>query len=555
MLSLLKVNNLLLIENAEVEFKTGLNTVTGETGAGKSILLDCLSFVLGWNNRSDLLRKADEPGEVVAEFSVPSNHITLEILLEADIPVGKPLIIIRRTISDRGRRKRIYVNDRVVSLEFLKTISSHLVEMQGQKDSHALLKEKNHRDFLDQFALLEDDVLEASKIWKKIQLMKQELIDREFSAAESKVEEKHLERSISEIEELSFEDGEEIELDSKRKFLRAAFKNKERIGRANQILNSGDLENNIADAIRWLVETRDSLGHLVERTSDALERTLTDLNEAQREMNDLSRSLDFDEAELERVEERLFKIRSLSRKHNVTSDLLSKIVLQFKEELARRVDNEEQTEKLKSDLLKIEEQFSIVANEISVKRAEAIKTLDMLVNQELKYLKMGDCIFKTELTQVSANSSGIDHVKFMVITNKGGQWGEVGRISSGGELSRFLLALKVCLSKKEQGTALVFDEIDRGIGGATADSVGKRLLALSELDQIIVVTHSPQVASHGSNHWLVKKDQNEINETFSTVRELNYEDRLNEIARMISGETVSKEARAAAKNLLPQSHN
>ena len=403
---------------------------------------------------------------------------------------------------------------------------------------------------MDQFSTLEQQVSELSHIWKQIQFRKQELIDRSRKSSEFKLEEEHLERVIAEIEDMSIKVGEELDLDEKRKFLRAALKNKEKISRANQVLNSGDLENTITDALHWLGETKESLGTIIEATADALEITLTHLNEAQKEMSDLFRNLSFDESELEEVEERLFKIRGLSRKYNVSSDLLSEVVSKFKQELESRTNDEEYNKKLEHDLLEIEECYKKLSYQISVKRSEASKTLDKLVNDELRYLKMADCIFKTELNQGDAGPSGIDDVKFMVITNKGGDWNEVGKIASGGELSRFLLALKVCFTKKERGTLLIFDEIDRGIGGATADAVGKRLSALAKLDQILVVTHSPQVASHGSHHWLVSKHLNEANERCSIITELVYEDRLNEVARMLSGETVSEEARAAAKNLL-----
>ena len=549
MLHSLTIKNLLLIEFVELEFKAGLNTLTGETGVGKSVLLDCLGFVLGWNNRSDLLRQGTQAGEVIAEFSIKSCNELFAVLEQSGIALAET-IIIRRTINISDGRKRIFLNDKSISLDLLKSISKNLVELQGQNDNQSLLNDQSHAAFLDNYADLDTSLIEIQKSWKITQRAKKDLEVALENFGIFKAEKDYLEQSIQEILTFDVHSGEEIDLDQRRRTIKEVEKNREKFAKIAELISLEQFENNISDVIKLLDSTRQKVGDEVDRSIAALDRTLYEFAFAQEEVSKLLSNQNFDINELEAIENRLFELRDLGRKYSVATDQLPDLLKTMSDKLKNLNSSEEKTKELDLESTKAMNSYQKLAKDVSNQRVEAASTLDILVMAELKYLKMADCIFKTEITSSTSGPRGMDSIVFKAITNRGGRLNRLQAISSGGEMSRFLLALKVCLTKKEQGITMIFDEIDRGIGGSTADAVGRRLSLLSDRSQVIVVTHSPQVAAHGNYQWKVEKSISKNNLPVSTITELDQKERLHEIARMLSGKEVSVEALAAAKKLL-----
>ncbi len=549
MLSSLTIKNILLIDLVELEFKNGLNTLTGETGVGKSVLLDCLGFVLGWNNKSSLVREGAQTGEVTAEFSIIFQSGLLKVLEESGIPHSET-IIIRRLINRSDGRKRNFINDKIVSLDLIKQLSSKLVELQDQTGNQILVNEQSHLQFLDKFAGLDNMIIQIRKLWKEKELLKKELNREATNQEAAKSQKTYLEVAIEEIRSFDAQIGEDVTLDLKRRQLKAIEKNKEKFEKIDELIAVVDLENNISDLIKLLDLTRQSLGDIVDASISALDQTLLEFTNARSEIENLLEGQNFDTFELENVEERLFKLRALGRKYNVKPSDLPNLLHNMMVELENVDSNENKVSKLKKNLEKARESYEEASNKLSLDRINAAKNLDQIVMQELKHLKMADCRFLTEILPTKASSSGVDGVVFKVATNQGSSFSKLQTISSGGEMSRFLLALKVCLTDQAQGTTMIFDEIDRGIGGATADSVGRRLGMLAKYGQIIVVTHSPQVAAHGDHQWKVEKIQSKNNFPVTKITELKHEDRLIEIARMLAGKEITEEALAAAKKLL-----
>jgi len=549
MLHSLTIKNLLLIEFVELEFRKGLNTLTGETGVGKSVLLDCLGFVLGWNNRSDLLRQGAHVGEVIAEFSIKSDS-KLSLILEKSGITITDTIILRRNINSTDGRKRSFVNDKSISLDLLKSISKNLVELQGQNDNQSLLNEQRHANFLDTYADLDDRLIEMQKCWRTMQQAKK---DHETALANYhlvKSDKDYLEQSMQEILNFDVQLDEEVDLDQKRRNIKAIEKSKEKFEKIAKLICSEQIEHNLSDVIKLLETIRPNIGDDVNLSISALDRTLNEFTHAQEEVLKLLNSQNFDINELENTEERLFKLRALGRKYNVATDQLLTLVQKMGKKLEMLDYNKENIKELDSVETKARQLYQELAEEVSHRRVKSAGALDILVMAELKYLKMADCVFKTEIEPQKSGPRGIDKIVFKAITNRGGKLDKLQAISSGGEMSRFLLALKVCLTKKEQGITMIFDEIDRGIGGSTADAVGRRLRLLSDRSQVIVVTHSPQVAAHGNYQWKVEKSLSDNNLPISTITELDQKERLKEIARMLSGQEISVEALAAAKKLL-----
>ena len=549
MLHSLTIKNLLLIEWVELEFKVGLNTLTGETGVGKSVLLDCLGFVLGWNNQSDLLRQGTDSGEVIAEFSIKSNSDVLLLLEKAGI-TQTDTIILRRSINSVDGRKRSFVNDKSISLDLLKSISKNLVELQGQNDNQSLLNEQSHASFLDNYAELDISLIELQKCWRTTQKARKDL---ELSLANFKVfksDKEYLEQSIQEILSFDVKLDEEIDLVQRRRSIKGIEKNKEKFEKIAELIFERQFENYVSDVIKLLETTRQNMGDEVDASVAALDRTLFEFGHAQAEISKILKNQSFDINELENVEDRLFSLRDLGRKYSVSTDQLPSLSQTMSDKLESLNSSEEKIKDFEFEVTKSIQLYQELAKQISHRRAKAASALDSSVMAELKYLKMPDCIFKTEIQPSKGGPRGIDSIIFKVITNRGGKLDRLQAISSGGEMSRFLLALKVCLAKKEQGITMIFDEIDRGIGGSTADAVGHRLRLLSNRSQVIVVTHSPQVAAHGNYQWKVEKSLSIDDFPVSTITELDQHNRLTEIARMLSGKEISVEALAAAKKLL-----
>ncbi len=536
---------MLIIDRLDLEFRPGLNVLTGETGAGKSILLDALGFVLGWRGRAELVRAGAEQGAVTAVFDLAADHAARGVLEEAGIDAGDELIL--RRINTVDGRKTAWVNDRRVSGEVLRDLSETLVELHGQQDDRGLLNPRGHRALLDQFAGLDLGAVRAA--WRAQSAARARLAEAEAALVAARKEEDFLRHAVAELDRLDPEPGEEASLDARRRMMQGAEKIRADIARAHQALSEQAAEGMMRDALRWLEGAADRAEGALEGPLSALNRALIELGEAQQGVEGALSALDFNPAELEALEERLFAIRALARKHGVLADALGGFAATLRARLAALDSGEAGIAALEKAVVQAEAAYGDEAAWVTRARKAAAARLDQAMAGELAPLKMERAVFVTEVTGAEPGPDGVDAVTFTVATNPGAPAGALNKIASGGELSRFLLALKVCLTGETPGLTMIFDEIDRGVGGATADAVGRRLKALATGSQVLVVTHSPQVAALGGAHWRVEK-RVVADMTLSTVTGLSPEERVEEIARMLSGDTITPAAREAARALL-----
>ena len=547
MLRSLEIRDMLIIDHLSLEFQPGLNVLTGETGAGKSILLDALGFVLGWRGRAELVRAGAAQGEVTAVFDLPMGHPAHTVLAEAGLPPSDDLIL-RRTNALDGR-KSAWVNDRRMSGEVLRGLSDTLVELHGQQDDRGLLNPRGHRQLLDAFAGADEALARTRAAWRIWSDAKKALALAEENLAAIKAEEDYLTHAAKELTRLAPKPGEEADLDTRRRLMQGAARIRDDIARAHAALSGQGAEAQISDALRWLDAVSDRAEGRLDSTLAALGRALTELGEAQQGVEQTLAALSFNPSELEALEDRLFTIRAQARKHGVAPDDLAG----FADGLRARLDALEGGSR---NIAALTRALSVAADgydetllSLTALRQEAATRLDAAMADELAPLKMERAMFATVLSSGERGADGRDIVSFTVATNPGAQPGPLDRIASGGELSRFLLALKVCLTKGNTGLTMIFDEIDRGVGGATANAVGRRLKALADGAQVLVVTHSPQVAALGAHHWRVEKHV-VADVTTSTVTPLSPTDRIDEIARMLSGDIITDAARTAARALL-----
>lgn len=547
MLRALDIRDILIIDHLELEFQPGLNVLTGETGAGKSILLDSLGFVLGWRGRAELVRQGADQGEVMAEFDLAPGHPARAVLAEAGLPEDDTLLL--RRVNTRDGRKTAFVNDRRCSGEVLRQLSDTLVELHGQQDDRGLLNPRGHRALLDEYGGLEAERGAVRQAWRDMREARVALDEAEAALEKARADEDFLRHAVGELDKLSPEPGEEEELDRRRRMMQAAERIREDVAKAQAALGQEGAEGAAGDALRWLESVTDSAEGELDEPMAAIGRAMVELDEAASGVARFLDALTFNPAELEETEERLFAIRALARKHGVMADDLAG----FADDLRTRLNAVEQGDAdiaaLRRAVAKAEEAYGAAADKLSAARKAAATRLDTAMSNELAPLKMERAAFETKIEMVEPGPDGQDGVTFTVATNPGAPAGPLNKIASGGELSRFLLALKVCLTGDDSSVTMIFDEIDRGVGGATADAVGRRLARLADQGQVLVVTHSPQVAARGAHHWQVAK-RVEGEQTLSTVAPLAGPARVDEIARMLSGDTVTAEARAAAEALM-----
>jgi DNA repair protein RecN (Recombination protein N) len=544
MLRSLDIRDVLIIDHLSLDFAPGLNVLTGETGAGKSILLDALGFVLGWRGRAELVRAGAAQGEVTAEFDLPAGHAARAVLAAAGFADPDELIL--RRVNTADGRKTAYVNDRRVSGEVLRDLSDTLVELHGQHDDRGLLNPRGHRNLLDDFAGV--DLTAARMAWRAQSAARDALAQATAALERAQIEEDYLRHAVAELDKLAPEQGEEATLDAKRRMMQGAAKIRADIQRAYAGLTDGG-EATLREAMRWLEGASDRANGQLDAPLAALGRALIELGDAQAGVESCLRQLDFNPSELEAMEERLFAIRALARKHGVLADDLGGFADGLRLRLAAIDGGAAGIAKLEQTLAEAQRSFQREAMALTKARRAAAQRLDRAMAAELAPLKMERAVFTTEVTLGEEGPEGVDAVQFTVATNPGAPAGALNKIASGGELSRFLLALKVCLTGDTPGLTLIFDEIDRGVGGATADAVGRRLKSLAGQVQVLVVTHSPQVAALGGHHWRVEKRVVK-GQTLSTVVPLSPEDRIEEIGRMLSGDSVTEAAREAARALL-----
>ncbi|MDF2234889.1 DNA repair protein RecN [Albimonas sp. CAU 1670] len=549
MLRSLEIRDIVLIERLDLEPAQGLNALTGETGAGKSILLDALGLALGGAGRADMLRAGAEEGAVAAVFDFPADHPGREILAEAGLSAEDDEVILRRRLS--GGRLTGFVNGQRAPAEVLRALGETLVEIHGQHDDRGLLNPRGHRAILDAFAGALPLVDAARAAWDAARRADQALDAARAEAEAAARDAEFLRHAVEELTRLSPEAGEDEALDAERRLIKSAAKIREDVARANQALGADEgAEGRLLDAIRWLDGAADAAEGRLEGALAALDRAMAELGEAQVGVEAALDALAFDPGRLEMVEERLFAIRGLARKHGVAPDDLPALAEDFAARLAAIDGAEAQIADLEHAAKTARAAYETAAARLTEARSEAAGRLDAAVTGELAPLKLERARFETEVAPGAPGPEGVDRVEFRLAANPGAPAGPLARVASGGELSRVLLALKVCLSGAAEGRAMIFDEIDRGVGGATAAAVGARLAALAAAGaQVLVVTHSPQVAARADRHFRIEKSVTD-GRTRTDVAALPEAEREAEIARMLAGETVTDAARDAARALL-----
>jgi DNA repair protein RecN (Recombination protein N) len=547
MLRRLAIRNVVLIDSLEIDFDSGLGVLTGETGAGKSILLDALGLALGARADTALVRQGEESASVSADVELVATHPGFDLLREQELEMepGEPLILRRTLKSDGG--SRAFIGTASVPAGTVRDLAGALVEIHGQHDDRGLLNPRGHRALLDSFAGIDTGPVEAA--WARVTTVEQELAQARAAAAEAERDRDYLAHAVGEIETLAPEQGEETSLSEERSAIQAGAKAGEALEGLDELL--GGSEGALAQlrqAARRI--ERGAADHpLLADALAALDRALIEAHDAEDKIARAADALAYDPARLEAVEARLFDIRGLARKHRVEPDALAALGQQMRAQLAEIEAGGERIEALDAELKQARLDFAALAEELSRRRHEAAKRLDSAVESELAPLKLDAARFRTALGQAEPGPSGTDRVEFEVSTNPGAPFGPLTKIASGGELSRFILALKVALAEAGSAATMIFDEIDRGVGGAVASAIGERLARLAKDSQVLVVTHSPQVAARAAHHYRIEKS-NEGGATRTIVRRLSTEERREEIARMLSGAAVTDEARAQAARLL-----
>lgn len=545
MLSTLSIQNVVLIDRLVIPFAQGLCALTGETGAGKSILLDSLGLALGHRSDAGLVRKGAEQAIVSASFDLPDNHSVIAILEEAGV-IPDSVLILRRVVNKDGRSKA-FINDQPVSVGLLKQVGEQVLEIHGQFDTRALLDVSAHREMLDDYAGIDGGIAALWQSWKsKERALKQMQED----AAQARHDEAFLRQAIEDLDALDPRVGEEEELASLRDRLMSREQVLTALNNAYQALN-GD-EDPIRSAWGAVDRVVDKLGEQGHELVDTLSRASTEMQEAISLIQSISADLEENEHSLETIDERLFTLRSQARKHSCAVDDLPAI----RDGLAQKLNMIEHGDAALADQMRAVDEARAAyvekAKKVSEIRQKAASALDGLVAQELPPLKLERARFVTQVSVLEESQwgpHGMDDVRFLVATNPGVEPGALGKIASGGELSRFMLALKVVMAAVGGAGSLIFDEVDAGIGGSTADAVGERLSRLAASKQILVVTHSPQVAARANHHLIVQKGGAE--EVTTSVQPLSTRlQRAEEIARMLAGATITPEARAAAEKLL-----
>ncbi|MCK8778621.1 DNA repair protein RecN [Rhizobium sp. NTR19] len=553
MLIQLSIRDIVLIERLDLAFEAGLSVLTGETGAGKSILLDSLSLALGGRGDGGLVRHGEDKGQVTAVFDVPANHALRTLLRDNGIDDDGDLIF--RRIQSADGRTRASINDQPVSVQLMRLAGQMLVEIHGQHDDRALIDTDAHRNLLDAFAGLGDDVQQVSRLYRAWRDADRALKTHRAKVEAAAREADYIRASVEELEALSPRDGEEEELAEQRSRMQKVERIAGDISEASEFLNgNGSPVPLIASLVRRLERKSHEAPGLLEETVELLDQALNHLSNAQMEVEAALRRTEFDPRELERVEERLFALRAAGRKYSVAVVDLPALAEKMVADLADLDAGEEKLAELEKVAAAAKTEFDQAAGALSQKRRHAAEGLASAVMAELPALKLERARFMVEVTSDpdAASAEGIDTVEFHVQTNPGTRPGPIMKVASGGELSRFLLALKVALADRGSAPTLVFDEIDTGVGGAVADAIGQRLKRLSDKVQVLSVTHAPQVAARAATHLLISKGPaGEGSDKIATrVATMEPEHRTEEIARMLAGASVTDEARAAAKRLL-----
>jgi len=561
MLQSLSIRNVVLIDALDAGFEGGLCTLTGETGAGKSILLGALGLAAGDRAERSLVRAGADEARAIASFDLASDHPVLPVLADADIDIdtGEPLIL-RRKLTVDGK-SRAHINDQPASVGLLKQVGELLVEVHGQHDGRGLMDPKTHLGLLDSYAG-HAGLLDACRAaWKHFSEARRDRDALVQSTRASQAEQDYLQHAVEALEALDPKRGEDEALAGERQFLMGAERAASEFQDAQDALSGdgGGLENRLNSALRSLERIREQIGAgggdaaaALDRATGAIDRALIEFAEAVDALGDAAQAFDVEPGRLEQVEERLFALRAAARKHEVEVDGLADLRVRLVDELDAIEHAGDRLAEAEKRLKAARERYDDAASALSQSRSKAAETLAKAVEAELPPLKMDKARIRVAVTPEpeAPGVRGWDLVAIEVSTNPGAPFGPLEKIASGGELSRFALALKVVLAGDGDSRVMIFDEVDQGVGGAVADAVGRRLKRLARQGQTLVVTHSPQVAALADHHWKIEKQDDGAGSVRTTLRRLSGEERREEIARMLSGADITDAARAQADALM-----
>lgn len=554
MLNALSVRNIVLIDQLDIAFDAGLTAMTGETGAGKSILLDALTLALGGRGDSSLVRTGAESGQVVAVLQLPAEH-PARLLLRENAIADDDEVILRRVQFADGKT-RAFINDQPVSAGLLQSVGRLVVEIHGQHDDRALIDAATHRALLDAFGGLEAEVEAVRDAHATLAAAEAAVAEQQAMIAEARAREDYARHMVEELTDLAPEAGEEEALSARRQRLMQLEKAAQEVVEADEILNGPTAPGSVlAGLMRRLIRKADAGAAVFQPLVEALDKSLEALDGTSDALEALKREMAFDPSDLERVEERLFALRAAARKHSVHADELAAVLARYKAEIEMLETGEEELKARAKAAEAAAKTYKTAAKKLSRSREKLARELESTVEAELPDLKLGAARFIVErqVDESRVSSSGYDQIAFHVQTNPGTAAGPLIKVASGGELSRFLLALKVALADRGSAPVLIFDEIDAGVGGAVADAIGRRLGRLSERVQVVSVTHAPQVAARARSHLLIEKQAVEEGAFMRThVRHLDAAARKEEVARMLAGAEITKEARAAAGKLISE---
>lgn len=556
MLSGLSVRNVVLIEALDLDFDPGLTALTGETGAGKSILLDALGMATGARSDRGLVRSGTTKAQCTASFTLPDSHSAWAVLDDHDIEAEKSEdVTLRRTVTSEGR-SRAFVNDQAVSVKLLSQLGAILLEVHGQHDGRGLLDATTHITLLDQFGGYQRELEDVRAAFAARQETKRELDALLALQAKAGEDREFLGHAIDELDRLDPREGEDEKLAEERRFLQGAEGALSELTAAQDALGEdGAFEARLSTALAGIERLRTKFGdgemtatRALQSAAEALERAMLETQEAREAVSVAAQSFDVEPGRLEAAEKRLFALRAAARKYNVSVGELAQKRGGFAAELQAIDTVVMDIEKTRQRAEAAKQRYDKAANALTQARQAAARTLDASVAIELPPLKMERAQFKTNFSATGESALGVDQVRFLVSTNPGTAIGPLDKIASGGEMARFALAIKVALAG-QNNAVMVFDEVDQGVGGAVAAAVGKRLARLSEHAQVFTVTHSPQVAACANSQFRIEK-RSTGDTTTTSVTSILDDDREEEIARMLAGETITQEARAAARQLM-----
>jgi DNA repair protein RecN (Recombination protein N) len=550
MLVQLSIRDIVLIDKVDLEFGRGLTILTGETGAGKSILLDGLSLALGARGEAGLVRNGAQQGQISAAFELGREHPAIAAALAQDIEARETLILRRQQLADG--RSRAYVNDQRVTTQSLRAIARELVEIHGQHDDRALVDPVTHRALVDAFGGLSAMAAEVREAHKRMRELKAEAAGEAARLEAQRSQADYLRHASAELTGLAAAPGEECTLAERRSVLMQAEKIASELYEVQAAVTGEHSPIPALSAVLRRLERRQAQApSLITPAAEALDAALNALDIAGQALDQAVRDASFEPRELERIEERLFALRAASRKYAVPADELAALAEKFAAALDALDSGQSRLQQLKREAEDAAAAYEAKARALSQARKNAAARLDAAVGAELAPLKLESAEFKTEFAIGPEGPEGYDQVEFWVKTNPGTNPGPLMKIASGGELARFMLALKVVLADRGSAPTLVFDEIDAGAGGAVADAIGQRLARLGSRVQVLAVTHAPQVAARASGHFRILKALTGEGENVATcVSALGEEGRREEIARMLAGAIITDEARAAAARLL-----